>query len=165
MHNPVFRTAPLAALALALAACGGGSGDPEPTPATASVTVSAATNPTFNGVYTSTALALSDVEKRNPAGSEPEVCSFRFSGLQRVGGGGGMDGDIRYLPGTNTVHVIFVSINAVEFNTRSRLNATVDRANHRVDLNGMVLTASTGVDSTITLNGSIPMRTNRPEGC
>lgn len=159
-----LRAAPAAALVLALAACGGGSGDPEPTPATATIAVSAATNATFNGVFTSTAVGLSEVEKRNPVGSEPEVCSFRFSNLRRADGVG-MDGDIRYLPGTNTVHVIFVSINGVEFNTRSRTNATVDRANHRVDLTGMVLTASTGVASTITLNGAVPLRTNRPEGC
>lgn len=161
---PVRWAAPAVACALVLSACGGGSGDPEPTPATATLVVSAATNPVFNGTFTSTAVNLSEVEKRNPVGSEPEVCSFRFSGLQRAGGGG-MDGDIRYLPGTNTVHVVFVSINGVEFNTRERTNATVDRANHRVDFAGKVLTASAGVASTITLSGAVPIRANRPEGC
>ena len=164
MDNTAFRTAPFAAFALLLAACGGGSGDPEPTPATATLVVSAATNPTFNGTFTSNAVALSEVEKRNPVGGEPEVCSFRFSGLQRAGGGT-MDGDVRYLPGTNTVHVMFVSINGVEFNTRERANATVDRANHRVDFTGKVLAASTGVASTITVSGAVPLRMNRPEGC
>lgn len=165
MKTPsVLRVASVGALALVLAACGGGSGDPEPTPAVATLTVSSATNATFNGVYASTAVALSEVEKRNPVGGEPEVCSFRFSGLQRAGGGT-MDGDIRYLPGTNTVHVIFVSINAVEFSSRERTNAAVDRANNEVDLNGIVLTASTGVASTVTVTGSVPMRINRPEGC
>lgn len=163
-HPFALRAAPAAALLLVLAACGGGSGDPEPTPATATIAVSAATNAAFNGVFTSNTLALSQVEKRNPVGSEPEVCSFRFSGLQRAGGGT-MDGDIRYLPGTNTVHVMFVSINGIEFNTRERTNANVDRANNRVDFTGKVLTASTGVASTITINGAVPLRGNRPEGC
>jgi hypothetical protein len=165
MNNSfALRAAPAAAMLLVLAACGGGSGDPEPTPATATIAVTAATNATFNGVFTSNAVALSEVEKRNPVGSEPEVCSFRFSGLQRAGGGT-MDGDIRYLPGTNTVHVVFVSINGIEFNTRERTNATVDRANSRVDFTGKVLTASTGVASTVTIDGAVPLRGNRPEGC
>lgn len=153
-----------AALGLLLAGCGGGSDDPAPTPAIATLTVTNATNPSFNGVFTSSAVALSAVEKVNPVGGEPEVCSFRFSGLQRAGGGT-MDGDIRYLPGTNTIHVIFVSISGVEFNSRARTNAAVDRPNNEVDLNGIVLNASTGVASSITVNGSVPMRTNRPEGC
>jgi hypothetical protein len=156
--------APTVALGLLLSGCGGGSDDPEPTPIGASLTVSAATNATLNGVYSTNTVALAEVEKINPIGGDPEVCSFRFSGLAKPGGGL-MDGDIRYIPGTNELRVIFVSISGLEFVSRDPTNAGVDRANNEIDLTGKLLTASTGVASTITLTGSMPMRGNRPEGC
>ena len=146
-----------------LAACGGGSDDPEPTPVPATLTVSNSTNALFNGTYTTPTASLAAVEKVNPVGGEPEVCSFRFSGLS--GPGGEMTGDVRYIPGTNGLRVIFVAINGVEFVSRDSTNAAVDRSNDRVDLSGKTLAASTGVASTLTLTGSIPMRGNRPEGC
>lgn len=158
------RLLPAVALGLILAGCGGGSDDPEPTPISATLTVTAATNASLNGVYTTDRVSLAAVEKLNPVGGEPEVCSFRFSDL-RSASGAMMDGDIRYLPGTNALRVIFVSINAVEFVSRDTTNAAVDRANNEIDLTGKVLTASTGVASTITVTGSMPMRGNRPEGC
>jgi hypothetical protein len=148
-----------------MSGCGGGAGDPEPTSTNASVTVTSATNASLNGIYATSALNLSDVEKRNPIGSEPEVCSFRFSGLAQVGSDRGMDGDIRYLPGTNTLHVIFVSIAGTEFSTRDPANATVDRNNNEIDITGKLLNASSGSAEAITLTGSIPMRGNRPQGC
>lgn len=153
-----------ALLGLALTGCGGGSDDPEPTPLAASLGVSAATSANFNGTYTTNAIALAAVEKINPIGSEPEVCSFRFSGLQSPAGMM-MDGDVRYLPGTNSLRVIFVSINGFEFVSRDTTNAAVNRSANAVQFTGKVLTASTGVSSTITLSGSLPMRGNRPEGC
>jgi hypothetical protein len=149
--------------AAVLGACGGGSDDPDPTPVSATLAVSNSTNTLFNGVYTTATASLSEVDKINPIGGEPEVCSFRFSGLR--GPGGEMDGDVRYIPGNNSLRVIFVSINGVEFVSRDTTNAAVDRPNNEVDLSGKTLTASTGVASTITLTGSIPMRPNRPEGC
>jgi hypothetical protein len=155
---------PVVAVGLLLSACGGGSDDPEPTPIAASLAVTSATNATFNGVYATGAVSLAAVEKVNPIGGEPEVCSFRFSGLQKAGGGT-MDGDIRYIPGTNSLRVIFVSVNGFEFVSRDTTNAAVDRANNEVDLTAKVLTASTGVPSTITVTGSMPMRGGRPEGC
>lgn len=164
--NNVFRTrlVPAVALGLILAGCGGGSDDPEPTPISATLAVTSATSASLNGVYTTSAVSLAAVEKVNPIGGEPEVCSFRFSGL-RGPGGAMMDGDIRYLPGTNALRVIFVSINGLEFVSRDTTNAAVDRTNNEIDLSGKVLTASTNVASTITVTGSMPMRGNRPEGC
>jgi hypothetical protein len=161
------RRLPLIASAIAsavlLVACGGGSDNPEPTPIGATLTITNATNASFNGVYMTSTVSLAAVEKINPIGGEPEVCSFRFSGL--VGPGGPMTGDIRYLPGTNTLHVIFLSINSIEFSSRDSVNATVNRANNTIDLNAKVLPASTGVASTVTVTGSVPMRGSRPEGC
>lgn len=164
MKSTLFKLlVPFAVIGLLLAGCGGGSGDPEPTPISATLTVSAATSTALNGVYTTSAVNLAAVEKLNPVGPEPEVCSFRFSGLAK--GGSLMDGDIRYLPGTNALHVVFMSISGFEFVSRDTTNATVDKVNNRVNFTGKVLSASTGVASTITVTGSIPMRGSRPEGC
>ena len=163
--RPCLRLFSLAAaMGVALSGCGGGSDDPEPTPISATLAVTSATSTNFNGVYTTTGVNLAAVEKINPIGSEPEVCSFRFSGL-RSPNGGMMDGDIRYLPGTTALRVVFVSISGFEFVSRDTTNASVDRPNNEIDFTGKVLTASTGVASTITLTGSMPMRGNRPEGC
>lgn len=151
-------------LALLLSACGGGSDEPQPTPIPASLTVSSATSTGLNGVYSAPAASLSAVEKINPIGGDPEVCSFRFAGLDKPGGGT-MDGDIRYIPGTNQLRVIFISINGLEFVSRDPANAAVDRPNSEIDLTGKVLSASTGVASALTVTGSMPMRGNRPEGC
>ena len=160
-----FRVAaPVVALGFLLSACGGGSDAPEPTPIPASLTVSAATSPTLNGIYASSAVSLSAVEKINPIGGEPEVCSFKFAGLAHSSGSV-MDGDIRYIPGNPSLRVIFISIGGLEFVSRDTTNAAADRTNSKVDLTGKVLTASTGVASTITVTGSVPMRSGRPEGC
>ena len=146
-----------------LVACGGGSDAPELTPVSATLAVSNSTNAMFNGVYTTNTASLAEVVKVNPIGSEPEVCSFRFSGLN--GPAGELSGDVRYIPGTNALHVIFIAIGGVEFVSRDTTNAAVDRPSNEVDLSGKTLTASTGVASTITVTGSIPMRGDRPEGC
>lgn len=155
---------PVVALGLLLSACGGGSGEPELTPIGATMTVTAATNAMFIGVYSTNTVSLAEVVKVDPFGDEPEVCSFRFSGPASASGQV-MDGDIRYLPGTNALHVIFVSIAGFEFNARDSINATVDRSNDRIVLSEKVLTSSTGVASTITLTGNMPMRSGRPQGC
>jgi hypothetical protein len=157
------RLLPAVALGLLMSACGGGSDEPVGTPIAATLTVTAATNSSLNGVYTTNTVSLGSVEKINPVGSEPEVCSFRFSGL--AGPGGTMDGDIRYLPGSTALRVVFVSINGIEFSSRDTTNAAADRPNNEVDFTAKLLTASSGVASTITLSGSMPMQGNRPEGC
>jgi hypothetical protein len=151
-------------LGLLLSGCGGGSDDPEPTPIGATLTISSATNASFNGVYTTSSVSLAEVEKVNPIGSEPEVCSFRFSGL-RSPTGMQLNGDIRYLPNDYSLHVVFVAIDGFEFSSRNAVNAVVDVANNKVDFKGKVLPASTNVASNITVNGSVPMRGNRPGGC
>lgn len=164
MKSTLFKLlAPVAAAGLLLTGCGGGSDDPEPTPISASLTVSAATSTTMNGVYSTSAVNLAAVEKINPIGPDPEVCSFKFSGLAK--GSTPMTGDIRYIPGTNSLHVVFIAIDGFEFVSRDSVNAAVDRANNRVNFTGKVLSASTGVASTITVTGNMPMRGGRPEGC
>ncbi|HSW18117.1 MAG TPA: hypothetical protein VLJ86_12885 [Ramlibacter sp.] len=163
MFHTSLKALAIISCAAVVVACGGGSDDPDPTPVSATLAISNSTNALFNGVYTTTTVSLAEVVKVNPIGSEPEVCSFRFSGLR--GPGGEMTGDVRYIPGTTSLHVIFIAINSVEFVSRDTSNAAVDKPNNEVDLSGKTLAASTGVASTLTVTGSIPMRGSRPEGC
>lgn len=164
--NPLYKTlASSLALGVLLSACGGGSDAPEPTPLNASLTVTGASDINLNGVYSTTALNLSAVEKRNPIGGEPELCAFRFSGLGQVGSQRLLDGDVRYIPGTSELRVVFASISGVEFNSRSPAGATVDKAGNQVNFAAKLLNASSGNGAAISLSGSLPMRTGRPEGC
>src|SRR5512140_883986 len=160
-----FKVAvPVVALGLLLAGCGGGSSDPEPTPIPATLTVSAATSPGFNGVYTTSAINLAAVVKNKRLDNEPETCAFKFSG-PATASGGTLGGDIRYIPANYAMNVVFVSINDFEFQSHDSANALVDLANNKVVFSGYTLTSSTGVASTITLTGSVPMIGNRPNGC
>jgi len=157
------------ALAIAglLSACGDGGDDddPAPTAINASVGVSAAGDAALNGTYSSNTIALSEVDKVNPIGGDPETCRFRFSGLQQAGTSRLMDGDIRYIPGTNELRTTFVSIAGTEFRLQGTANAAVDHTNNEVDYTGATLVSTQGTGQTITLTGSIPMLGGRPEGC
>jgi hypothetical protein len=160
--------------ALMLSACGGGDEgaivieeEPRASGLSASATVAGATGPdaAFNGAYATTDLRLNNVTKVNPIGGAPETCRFRFGGLGQVTGTGTMGGDIRYVPGTNNLQASFISINGVEFNLDGTTGGTVDRPGNRVVFTAAVLTSTQGSGRSITLNASIPMRDNRPEGC
>jgi hypothetical protein len=158
--------------AVLLAACGGGDEgaivtekNTEPTGTSASVTVSAAGDPALNGLYTTNSIWLNNVTKVNPIGGDPETCRFRFSNLPQQGSTRMMDGDIRYIPGTNELRTTFVTIDTIEFRLQGTAGATVDRTNNRVVYTNAVLTSTQGTGRTITLTGAIPMLGNRPEGC
>lgn len=155
-----------------LAACGGGdegafveNKDPTASGLSATMTVSAAVDTPLNGVYSTNNVALNNVTKVNPIGGDPETCRFRFSGLQQQGSTRLMDGDIRYIPGTNQLRTTFVSIDTIEYRLEGTTGASVDRANNRVVYTGAVLTSTQSTGRTITLSGSVPMRGDRPEGC
>jgi hypothetical protein len=154
-----------AILALVLTACGGGnSSDLELTPVGATITVANSTSPTFNGVYTTDTISLTDVQRIDPIGSQPEVCSFRFTGPTSPSGQT-MSGDVRYRSTTQQIYTIFISIAGFEFRADDPSNATVQTADNQLVLSNKVLTASTGVSSTITVNGIVPLRGGRPGGC
>jgi hypothetical protein len=164
-----LHTAALAAAVL-LSACGGGGGDFENDPRAsgraATLAVAAAGDTQLNGTYATGDLALNDVEKFNPVGGDPETCRFRFSALPQAGTTRTMDGDVRYLPGTNALRTTFVSIDTIEFRLEGTANAVVDRANSRVVFTNAVLTSTQGTGRTITLSGTLPFRAeNKPEGC
>ena len=87
MQRSLTALAGGALLASLLAACGGGDDDPAPTPADSLVTISAATNATVVGTYSSTTTGLSDVEKENPVNAA-QFCSYRFNSLAKTGNEG-----------------------------------------------------------------------------
>ena len=160
-------------LAGLLSACGGGdegivveNKEPTPTGASASGTVAGATaaDTVLNGAYATSSINLNNVTKVNPIG-EHETCRFRFSGLQQVGSDRLMDGDLRYLPGTNAMDTTFVSIATVEFKLTGTAGAVVDKPNNQVVFTGAVLTSTQDTGRSITLTATIPIRGNRPEGC
>jgi hypothetical protein len=156
---------PAVIVAAVLSACGGGNGgDLVPTPVAATLTVSNATSPSFNGVYTTDAVQLTDVVKVDPIGSQPEVCSFKFSGPAGPNGQV-MSGDIRYIPGTEQLHTTFISIGAFEFRSDDPTNSGAQGTNNRVVFTNKVFNSSTGVASSITLSGIVPLRGGRPQGC
>ncbi len=160
-----FVLATVAAAAL-LSACGGGDDDPSPTPLNAMLTVSQASDLSLDGVYSTSTVSLSDVEKINPIGGDPETCRFGFDGLQQAGSNRLLNGDIRYIPGNAELRVTFMAINGVEFRLQGTANASVDRANDRVNFAQAILTSTQNSNgNTITVTGSIPMRGGRPEGC
>lgn len=175
MTNTYFRAlVPAAAVAVLLSACGGGDEgvfvderDPSATGLPASVTVASPGNTTLSGTYASTSIFLNNVTKVDPIGEPVEQCRFRFSDLaqQVTGSTRRMDGDIRYLPGTNALDSTVVSIATIEFKMIGTNGAVVDKANDRVTYNGAVLTSTQGTGQSITLTGSIPMLRDRPEGC
>lgn len=158
--------APVFAMGLLVSACGGGdSNSPDdlvPTGRAATVVVSNASSPALNGTYSTTSINLTQVVKVNPIGGDPEVCKFRFSGLQGPGGVF-MDGDVRYLPGTTALRAMFASIAGVQFSSDNTTNATVDKPNNEIDFAAKVF--NPGTPSSITVTGSIPLPLGRPEGC
>ena len=166
MNKLSTRSFALLAVAAALSACGGGDDDdPFPSALNAQVVISSGTEVALNGTYSSTTIALNEVEKFNPIGGDPETCRFRFSGLQQTGSSRLMDGDIRYIPGTNELRTTFISINGTEFRLQGTAQAAVDKVNNEIDFTGATLTSTQGTGATVVLTGSIPMRGNRPEGC
>jgi hypothetical protein len=176
MTNTTCRAIfPAAALALLLSACGGGGDegifvedrDPSASGLSASVNVAAPASTALSGTYATNDNFLNNVTKVDPIGAPVETCRFRFSALEQQGvtPARRMDGDIRYLPGTNALESTVVSINTIEFAMAGTTRAIVDKPNNRVIYDGAVLTSTQATGQSITLTGAIPMRGDRPEGC
>lgn len=175
MINTTFRVlAPAAALVVLLSACGGSDEgvfveerDPSATGLPASVTVTVPGNTALSGTYASTNIFLNNVTKVDPIGEPREQCRFRFSALEQQGvtPTRRMDGDIRYIPGTNALDSTEISIAGARFQMAGTTGATIDRTNNRVTYNGAVLMSREVAGQSLTLTGSIPMRGDRPEGC
>ena len=135
-----------------MSGCGGGGGDfkndPRASGRAASVNVTGAVDTSLNGLYATNDVFLNDVEKINPIGGDPETCRFRFSNLPKAGSAQIMDGEIRYIPGTNEARVSIVSISTIEFRLLGTAGATVDRANNLIDFQqrGVDVDAGRGPD-------------------
>ncbi len=163
----IFKTcAALAATSVLLVACGG-SNDDDPTPSNEPgvLTVNNATVGALNGVYGNGALNLTDVDKRNPIGSVPELCSFKFDGANKVGSPATAFGDIRYRPDATGLHQAFITFDGKEYGSDEPTDTVVVRASDQVRFTGKTLFASDGSGATLRLSGVIPMRPNRPSGC
>ena len=159
--------AAVAAAAL-LSACGGGGNDDDPTPSdrTGVLTVTEASVSGLDGVYGNGSLNLTDVEKNNPIGSNPEVCAFKFDGANRVAGEGTASADVRYLPNADTVYLMFLTVNGREFsNKQDGTDTEVQRDRDRIQFNRKTFTATDNSGATLRLSGLVPMRGSRPSGC
>jgi len=167
MHLPTQKTRTLLAAACAaalLTACGGGNDDdPSPSEQAGVLTVTRSTAAGFDGIYGDGNINLTEVDKKNPIGSYPEVCTFKFDGANRVGGTGGASGDIRYRPDSGVVYEAFLTFMGREFGAKDWGDVAVARSTDRIRLVNKVLADDAG--NTITVNGVIPMRGNRPSGC
>jgi hypothetical protein len=165
--NSLLKTcSAMAAASVLLVACGGGNDD-DPTPSNdpGVLTVSNATLPGLNGVYGNGTLNLTEVDKKNPIGSVPELCTFRFDGANKVGSTETAFGDVRYRPDATGLHQVFVTFAGKEYSSGEPVDTSVARDANQVRLVGKTLSATDGSANTLRVTGVIPMRPNRPLGC
>ena len=149
-----------------LTACGGGNDDdPSPSDQPGVLTVTGSTVDGLNGIYGDGNINLTDVDKKNPVGSYPEVCTFRFDGANRVGGNGQAFGDIRYRPDAAVVYEAFFTFLDREFRADDWGDVSVVRDADRIRLVSKTLIATDGSGARVTVSGIVPMRPGRPSGC
>lgn len=163
----LFKTcAALAATSVLLVACGGGNDD-DPTPSNEPgvLTVTGASIDSLNGVYGNGALNLTDVDKKNPIGSTPELCTFKFDGANKVGSPATAFGDIRYRPDATSLHQVFLTFDGKEYASGEPTDTSVVRESDQVRFTNKVLTATDGSNNVLRVSGIVPMRPNRPLGC
>lgn len=166
MNSMLKTCVALAATSVLLVACGGGNDD-DPTPSNEPgvLTVAGATVEGLNGVYGNGTINLTDVDKRNPVGSVPELCSFRFDGVGKVGSSATAFGDIRYRPDATNLHQAFITFDGKEYSSGEPAETSVVRDSNQIRFSNKVLTATDGSNAILRVTGVIPMRPNRPFGC
>ena len=154
-----------AATASLLAACGGGSDDqPTSSPFNSLITVTSATTANQNGIYGSTAVGLTDVEKTIELGTQS--CTFAFNNLSKAGDSSiPMSGKVAYLEGANIINRLEVSVNGIVYASGAVDGSTIDRENNAVRFSGKTLASTASDTNTIVVTGSVPMRPGRPSGC
>lgn len=153
-----------AVTACVLAACGGGDSDTLPTESNALITVTSASVPAYDGIYQSSQVGLSEVEKTFDIANT--TCEFSFDNLTKVGDSTGiLSGKIAYREGATTLSRLEVSINGVVYASGAVDDSLVDRGNNRVTFGKKVLASTAEDDNTVEIAGSVSMRGNRPSGC
>lgn len=165
--SSLFKTcAAVAASSVLLVACGGGNDDdPVPSNQPGVLTVTEATVTSLNGVYGDNALNLTDVDKKNPIGQVPELCTFRFDGARKVGSPALAFGDIRYRPDAVSLHQAFLTFDGREYGSDTAEDTAVERESNAVRFTNKRLYATDGSDATLRVTGVVPMRGGRPSGC
>jgi hypothetical protein len=152
------------AVATMLAACGGGD-SPTTTDLSSAVTVSAATDTTLNGVYSTTTTGLSDVQKIHRVGAD-DACEFTFNALVKTGNSTvSMSGTIDYTVDATVLSGLAVGINNVFYSTANGTGTVVDRAANQIRFTAKSLDSDAVDTNTMVVTGSLPMRGNRPGGC
>ncbi|MDH4427728.1 MAG: hypothetical protein QE495_14840 [Acidovorax sp.] len=166
MKNTLKTCAIVAATSVLLVACGGGNDD-DPTPSEQSgvLTVTSASSEGLNGVYGNGSLNLTDVDKKNPVGSTPELCTFKFDGAGKVGSSATAFGDIRYRPDASGTYQVFMTFDGKEYASGESNDTSVLRDSNQIRFSGKTLTASDGSNGTLRVTGVVPMRPIRPAGC
>lgn len=166
MNSLAKLFATTAASCVLLAACGGGNDD-DPTPSNQPgvLTVTASTLAGVNGVYGNGTLNLTEVDKKNPIGSTPELCSFNFDGANQLGSSATAFGDIRYQPDAHVLYAAFVTFSGKEYSIANADNTVVARDRDQVRFEGKTMTATDGSGNTIRVHGIVPIRGNRSAGC
>ncbi|MDQ3058206.1 MAG: hypothetical protein M3R45_01605 [Pseudomonadota bacterium] len=164
MKNRVPALVLCAATACFLAACGGGDDDPVPTDANALITVTSASVSSLDGVYRSSQVGLSEVDKVYDISRT--TCVFSFNNLSKVGDSSAtLSGKISYREGATTLSRLEVSINGVAYSSGAVDDSMVDRGNNQVTFGKKVLASDAEDSDTVEVAGSVPMRGNRPSGC
>lgn len=164
MKNRLSILALCAVTAGLLAACGGSGSEPQPSDANALITVTSASVQAYNGVYQSSQVGLSEVEKVYEIANT--TCTFSFNNLTKVGDSSGtLSGKIAYREGATTLSRLEVSINGVVYASGAVDDSVVDRGHNRVTFGKKLLAATSGDNTTVEVAGSVPMRGNRPSGC
>ena len=129
------------------------------------LTVTASTLSGVNGVYGNGALNLTGVDRKNPMGSTPELCSFNFDGANQLASNATAFGDIRYQSDAKVLYAAFLNFDGKEYGIANADNTVVARDRDQVRFEGKTMTATDGSGNTIRVNGIVPMRGDRPAGC
>lgn len=164
MKNRVPALVLCAAAASFLVACGGGDDDPAPTDANGLITVTSASVASYDGIYRSSQVGLSEVDKVYDISRT--TCVFSFNNLTKVGDSSvTLSGKISYREGATTLSGLEVSINGVAYSSGVVDDSLVDRGNNQVTFTRKVLASDADDNNTVEVVGSVPMRGNRPSGC
>ena len=163
MKHSLKTLALCAALSSLLVACGG-TAAPDPSNRSGLLTVSAASNATLNGIYSSNAVGLTSVQTIVRVGAT-DACEFSYDKMVKTTDSTvSAAGRIRYIKDAATLQEYSISISGSAFGKADGVNTTVDRASNVIRFTAAVVPSDTGT-ATLTLTGDVPIPLSRPAGC